>query len=156
VGHSATDFRFRTARRLFEAGYFPHSISTDLTIYNVDGPVGSLPETLSKIWALGVALPDVIAMGTSGPATSIRRDPSLGTLAAGRRAEISVLRIVDGPAQLSDGHETITADRRLVPVGCVRAGHWHAAAPALVSPTSPSTPDPVPDSSEPDHVTAAA
>jgi dihydroorotase len=158
VGHSATDFRFRTARRLFEAGYFPHSISTDLNIYNVDGPVGSLPETLSKIWALGVALPDVIAMGSSGPATSIRRDSSLGTLAAGRKAEISVLRIVDGPAQLSDGHETITAERRLVPVGCVRAGHWHAAAPALASPTSPSpsTPDPVPDPSEPDHVTAAA
>lgn len=124
IGHSATDFRFRTARRLFEAGYLPHSISTDLNIYNVDGPVGSLPETMSKIWALGVPLPEVVAMATLGPATSIRREGELGSLAVGRPAEVSVLAVVEGPASLSDGHETIVADRRLAAVGCVRAGRW--------------------------------
>ena len=66
VGHSGTDFRYRTARRLFDAGYLPHSISTDLNIYNVDDPVGSLPKTMSKIWALGVDLPAVVAMATIG------------------------------------------------------------------------------------------
>jgi hypothetical protein len=35
-----------------------------------------------------------------------------------------VLRIDDEPAELSDGHETIVAERRLVPAGCVRAGRW--------------------------------
>jgi dihydroorotase len=135
VGHSATDFRYRTARRLFDAGYLPHSISTDLNIYNVDAPVGSLPETMSKIWALGVPLADVVAMATTGPATSIGRSDELGALAPGRAAEVSVLRIDDGPAELSDGYETIVAERRLVPVGCVRAGRWlpadvDAAVPA--------------------------
>jgi dihydroorotase len=133
VGHSATDFRYRTARRLFDAGYLPHSISTDLNIYNVDSPVGSLPETMSKIWALGVDLPDVVRMATLGPATSIRRQHELGSLSPGRPAEISVLEIVDGPAELSDGHETIVAERRLVGHGCVRAGRWlpaDAAVPA--------------------------
>jgi dihydroorotase len=133
VGHSATDFRFRTARRLFGAGYLPHSISTDLNVYNVDSPVGSLPETMSKIWALGVPLADVVAMATTGPATSIRRQDELGALAPGRAAEVSVLDIVEGPAELSDGHETIVAERRLVGVGCVRAGRWlpvDAAVPA--------------------------
>jgi dihydroorotase len=124
VGHSATDFRYRTARRLFEAGYLPHSISTDLNIYNVDVPVGSLPETMSKIWALGVPLADVVAMATTGPATSIGRSDELGALAPGRAAEVSVLRIDDEPAELSDGYETIVAERRLVPVGCVRGGRW--------------------------------
>jgi dihydroorotase len=128
VGHSATDFRFRTARRLFDAGYFPDSISTDLNIYNVSGPVGSLPETMSKIWALGVPLAEVVRMATLGPATSIRCQDELGSLAPGRAAEISVLRIDEGPAELSDGHETIVAERRLVPVGCVRAGEWIDAA----------------------------
>ena len=128
VGHSATDFRFRTARRLFEAGYFPDSISTDLNIYNVDGPVGSLAETMSKIWALGVALPDVVAMATVGPATSIHRSDELGSLAVGRPAEVSVLAVVEGPTPLSDGHETIVAERRLAAVGCVRAGTWLPAA----------------------------
>lgn len=127
VGHSATDFRYRTARRLFDAGYPPHSISTDLNVYNVDGPVGSLPETMSKIWALGVDLADVVAMATTGPATSIGRAHELGSLAVGRSAEVSVLRVSDGPVELSDGYETITADRHLVPVGCVRAGAWFPA-----------------------------
>jgi dihydroorotase len=124
IGHSATDFRYRTARRLLEAGYLPDTISTDLNAFNVDGPVRSLPETMSKLWALGVDLMDVIAMVTTGPATSIHREDELGRLAPGRAAEISVLRSVEGPAELSDGYETIVAERQLVALGCVRAGHW--------------------------------
>ena len=42
----------------------------------------------------------------------------------GRPAEVSVLRIDEGDAVLSDGFETITASQRLVPVGCLRAGEW--------------------------------
>jgi hypothetical protein len=46
---------------------------------------------------------------------------------------VSVLRVEDGPAELSDGHETIVAERRLVAVGCTRAGRWLPAdAEALV------------------------
>ena len=128
VGHSATDFRFRTARRLFDAGYLPDSISTDLNAFNADAPVGSLPETMSKIWALGVDLLDVVGMATLGPATSIRRTGELGSLAAGRPAELSVLRIEEGSFALSDGHEVLVADRRLVGAGCVRGGRWIPAA----------------------------
>ncbi len=131
VGHSGTDFRFHTARRLFDAGFVPHSISTDLNIYNVDHPVGSLPETMSKVWALGVDLPDVVAMATTGPAANIHRSNELGTLAPGRSAEVSVLRIDDTPTDLSDGYEAITAERVLVPVGCVRGGEWVAADVAV-------------------------
>lgn len=131
VGHSGTDFRFHTARRLFDAGYVPHSISTDLNVYNVDHPVGSLPETMSKVWALGVDLPDVVAMATTGPAANIRRSDELGTLAPGRSAEVSVLRIEDTATDLSDGYEAITAERVLVPVGCVRGGRWVAADVAV-------------------------
>jgi len=124
VGHSATDFRYRTARRLFDAGYVPHSISTDLNAFNADAPVGSLAETMSKIWALGVPLADVVDMATLGPATSIRRTDELGALAPGRSAEVSVLAVEEGSFELSDGYETLRAERRLVPVGCVRAGRW--------------------------------
>lgn len=127
IGHSGTDFRFREARRLFELGYFPDTISTDLNIFTVDGPVYSLTETMSKIWALGVDLVDVIAMTTSNTATSIGRRGELGSLAAGRAADISVLRVEEGQFGLSDGYETITAERRLVAEGCVRAGRWTPA-----------------------------
>ena len=55
IGHSGTDFRFATARRLFDQGYLPTTISTDLNVFNVDTPVVSLAETISKVWALGRA-----------------------------------------------------------------------------------------------------
>jgi dihydroorotase len=124
VGHSGTDFRFATARRLFDQGYLPTTISTDLNVFNVDEPVVSLAETISKVWALGVPLPDAVAMATSRTAEVIGRADELGTLAAGRPADVSVLRIEEGEALLSDGYETLSAPQRLVPVGCLRAGEW--------------------------------
>ncbi|MCU1400843.1 MAG: dihydroorotase [Acidimicrobiales bacterium] len=127
VGHSGTDFRFREARRMFAKGVFPHTISTDLNIFNIGGPVFSLAETMTKIWAMGVDLADVIAMCTINPASSIHRQRELGSLAVGRSAEVSVMRIVEAPGTVSDGYETVAIERRLAPVGCVRGGSWHAA-----------------------------
>jgi dihydroorotase len=131
VGHSATDFRFGDARKLIDAGYVPDTISTDMNIFNIDTPVVSLPETMSKILALGLPLNEVIAMATVRSAETIRRADQFGTLDIGRPAEVSVLRLVEGPAHLSDGFETIEASQRLVPVGCVRGGEWMAATAGL-------------------------
>jgi dihydroorotase len=127
IGHSGTDFRFREARRLFDLGYLPHTISTDLNVFNIGGPVCSLTDTMSKVWAMGVDLPAVITMVTANTAISIRRSDSLGSLGVGRPAELSVLRVVEGDVELSDGFETLTAERRLVAEGCVRAGRWMPA-----------------------------
>lgn len=124
IGHSGTDFRFRDARRLLDLGFTPDTISTDLNVFNVDGPVYDLVTTMSKIWHLGVDLIDVIAMCTSNTATSIHRTGEIGSLAAGRAADISVLRIDAGDVELSDGFETVVADRRLSAVGCLRDGEW--------------------------------
>jgi dihydroorotase len=129
VGHSGTDFRFTTARLLFEQGYLPTTISTDLNVFNIDRPVGSLAETMTKIWVLGVPLAEVIAMATAAPAQVVHREGELGALAAGRTADISVLRVETGTWEMTDGYETISVDRRLVPVGCVRAGEWIEASP---------------------------
>ncbi|MFN8028279.1 MAG: amidohydrolase/deacetylase family metallohydrolase [Acidimicrobiia bacterium] len=127
IGHSGTDFRIATAQRMFDQGYLPTTISTDLNVFNVDHPVVSLAETMSKVWALGVPLEDVVAMTTVAPATVVHREDEYGVLAEGRSAEVSVLRIEEGAHELSDGYESITAEQRLVPVGCLRAGTWIAA-----------------------------
>jgi dihydroorotase len=129
VGHSGTDFRFSAARVLFDQGYLPTTISTDLNVFNVDHPVVSLAHTMSKILALGVSLNDVIAMTTLAPATVVHREEELGVLAPGRSADVSVLRIEDTAVEMSDGYETITADSGLSPVGCVRGGDWIPATP---------------------------
>lgn len=127
IGHSAGDFHFRTAKRLVERGYLPNTISTDLNVFNVDGPVHSLSTTMSKIWALGIPLEQVIAMNTINAARAINRQQEYGTLEPGRAAEVSVLDIEEGPCTLSDGHEEIHTDRRLRAVGCLRNGHWFDA-----------------------------
>lgn len=130
VGHSGTDFRFREARKLFDQGYLPHTISTDLNVFNIGGPVYSLAETMTKVLALGVDLVDVIAMCTVNTAASIGRSETYGELAVGRPAHVSVLTVESEPLEVTDGHETVVADRWLRPVGCVSSGTWFAAGAA--------------------------
>lgn len=128
VGHSGTDFRFREARRLIEQGYVPDTVSTDLNIFNIGGPVFSMVENMTKMFALGFEVGDVIAMATSNVARAIGRMDELGSLGLGRPAEISVVRLrTDGPFPVSDGHETMEAPMAVEPVGCVRGGTWYAA-----------------------------
>jgi dihydroorotase len=127
VGHSGGDFHFPTARRLIERGFTPNTISTDLNVFNVAGPVYSMSTTMSKIWALGIALTEVIRMTTVNAAAAIRKSADYGTLGVGRSAEISILRIETGGFALTDGHNTIKTDKRLRAVGCFRAGRYFEA-----------------------------
>ncbi|MDB5407954.1 MAG: dihydroorotase [Rhodospirillales bacterium] len=127
VGHSGGDFHFPTARRLIERGFTPNTISTDLNVFNVEGPVYSMSTTMSKIWVLGIPLADVIRMNTVNAAAAIRKSDDYGTLAVGRSAEISILRIETGRFALTDGHNTIKTDRRLRAVGCFRGGRYFEA-----------------------------
>jgi len=125
LGHSGTDFRFREARRLMDQGVVPDTASTDLNVFNLDGPVFSITENLTKLLALGMAVSDVVATATTNPARAIHREASLGALAPGRRAEISVLRLrTDGPFPVTDGHEVVDSPAAFEPVGCMRAGEW--------------------------------
>ena len=130
VGHSGTDFRFKEARRLIDQGYLPDTASTDLNVFNIDGPVFSLAENLTKMLALDLDLHHVIAMGTSNTARAIGRSHELGSLAVGRSAEVSVMRLrADGPFPVSDGVEVVDAPAALQPVGCIRAGEWVPTGP---------------------------
>ncbi len=130
MGHSGTDFRFREARRLLDQGYLPDTASTDLNTFTTAGPVFSLCENLTKLLALGVELPAVVAMATTNVARAMGRLSELGSLAVGRPAEVSVVRVRnDGPFPVSDGHEVMDSPQAVEPVGCLRAGAWVPARP---------------------------
>jgi dihydroorotase len=133
VGHSGADFRFEAARALMDLGVRPSTVSSDLNLFNEGSPVHSLVEVMSKMLALGIDLPDVIAMATSTPAAVLHVEDELGALGVGREADVTLLRLEEGPAVLTDGFEHVTVDERLVPVGCLRAGVWHPAAAHAVS-----------------------
>ena len=57
IGHGVGSFSFRVAKAALEQGFPPDTISSDIHVYNVDGPVFDQTTTLSKLFHLGMDLP---------------------------------------------------------------------------------------------------
>jgi len=134
VGHGEGSFAYRVARSALAQGFAPDTISSDLHAHNVDGPVFDQATTLSKLLHLGMALEDVIRAATSTPAAAVRREDRIGTLAAGREADVSLFELREGSWPLPDAAgATETVERLLVPRMVIRAGH----ARELAEPTVP-------------------
>lgn len=122
LGHGAASFWFRNAVPAIAQGFVPDSISTDLHTRNLNGPVIDMAETMSKVLAMGVPLPEVIARSTVAPAREIGH-PELGTLAPGAEADIAVFALDEGDFGLVDcGQTRLPADRRLRCLLTLRAG----------------------------------
>lgn len=68
VGHGAASFDRDVCTAALARGFGEFSISTDLHIRNVRGPVYSLPDTMSKFLALGMPVERVIRAVTAIPA----------------------------------------------------------------------------------------
>jgi dihydroorotase len=95
IGHGTFSFGFRVARGMLEKGFLPDVISSDVHALNIDGPTFNLLTTLSKFYAMGVSLPDLVRTATANPARALRR-PELGTLRVGAPADATVFDIEDG------------------------------------------------------------
>ncbi|MFT5365793.1 MAG: dihydroorotase [Candidatus Latescibacterota bacterium] len=122
VGHGAASFWYRNGARAIKNGFGPDSISTDLHMANIAGPVFSMQDTMSKCMAMGMTLEDVIYRSTVTPAQAIRR-PELGTLSIGAEADVAVLDLEKGTFPLQDcGYTRIDAKERLVCRLTLRAG----------------------------------
>ncbi|WP_353940313.1 amidohydrolase/deacetylase family metallohydrolase [Streptomyces sp. HUAS MG91] len=126
VGHGSASLSFATAERALAAGFTPHTISTDLHHRNVEGPVHSLAETLTKLVALGLTPHEAIRCSTLHAAQVIGMEDELGTLRPGSAADLSLLRPTEGPVTLTDAEgATRTGTTRLTAVAAVRAGRAH-------------------------------
>jgi dihydroorotase len=112
VGHGSGGFSFAVAEALVRDGLMPDVISSDLHQLSVLGPGFDLPTAMSKLLAVGMPLTDVIAAATSRAANAIGRQDRCGALAAGRQADIAVLRLRSGELGLFDSYlqERRTAD----------------------------------------------
>ena len=106
-----------------EQGVLAQTISSDLHIYNVNGPVYDLVNVMSKFLHLGLSLEDVIAKVTSTPAATVLRDSRLGTLAPGSIGDAVLLELRSGEFQLEDSAgEMRTGSQKLEPVTVIKAG----------------------------------
>jgi len=150
VGHGVGSFAYRVARSAIAQEFPPDTISSDLHAHNVAGPAFDQATTLSKLLHVGMSLAEVIRATTSTPALAVRRAGRLGTLAAGREADLTALELREGHWALPDAAgQTEVVERLIVPRLVLRAGQRrhidspvpgsvaagsHAAGPAAAGP----------------------
>ncbi len=122
LGHGAGSFWFRNAVPAVRGGFPPDSISTDLHMGNINGPVVSMLTTMSKLLSIGMPLQEVIMRSTVAPAREIGR-PDLGTLSVGAEADIAVLEHLKGTFGYADcGRAKMTGAEKLACTMTIRAG----------------------------------
>ena len=151
VGHGS-HFSFEMARRTLTAGIRPTTLGADMHGYNVNPPgtgkdasvaenpfAGTAPFNLTiamtELMALGMSLPEIVATVTNNPARMVRMEDTLGTLAVGREADVSVLNLLHGRFTLSDNSgETLVTDQMLTPDFALRAGRRILSDSPLIPP----------------------
>jgi len=127
VGHGAGSFSFDVAESAMGQGVIPGTISSDLHVYNVDGPVYDQITTASKFLALGFTLDEVIEKVTSAPAAAMGMTDEIGSLTPGSCADISIMKLETGTFKYTDSHgQTRTGEQKLVPASTIRAGRLYA------------------------------
>jgi dihydroorotase len=127
VGHGAASFDSTVARRAIAAGFAPDSISTDIHVRNIAGPVHDLATVMTKILDCGMPLPDVIAAVTSRPRAMMGAPrPWLGEDGAIRHATVFEIR-ERAPQQRryvdASGAEQ-SPSNHIVPVATIVNGVW--------------------------------
>jgi dihydroorotase len=131
IGHGAQNLSFDVAQRLLDLGFPPDSISTDCSEMSIHGPVYDLPTTMAKFLALGLPLHDVVRKVTSEAATQIGRSAELGSLAVGRVADVSVLRLEERDWTAVDSmRQQMPVHQHLEQVFSIRAGEIIEPRPA--------------------------
>src|SRR5207249_8273475 len=123
VGHGAGSFNWEIAERALQQGAPPQTISSDLHVYNVNGPVYDLATTVSKFLHLGLPLDDALAKVTAAPAQTLHLEDRVGTLQAGAWGDAVVFALEAGAFPLLDSHgQQRLARQRLAPVAVVKGG----------------------------------
>ena len=123
TAHGRLNFSFDVARRALDAGLIPDSISTDITLPGRLTTVYSMTEMMTRFLAFGFSVDEVVRMTTISPARALGMQDSLGTLSAGRIADISVLELVSGDWEVSDplGNKS-KVDKAFSPVMTFKSG----------------------------------
>jgi dihydroorotase len=137
---------------VFAAGIRPHTLGADLHGYNVRVPDASdsevakrnpffgvapfsLTHAMTELLTLGMTLPEIIPTVTSHPANMIGMSDTLGSLQAGREADISVLEVLKGRFELKDNSgETVIAPEMIIPVFALKGGVRFDATSPLIPP----------------------
>jgi dihydroorotase len=149
VGHGS-HFSFEMARKVLSAGIKPFTLGADMHGYNVRVPDAkdegarasnpffgvapfNLTHAMTELLTLGMTLPEVVATVTTNPARMLRLTDKIGSLQAGREADISVMEVLKGRFELKDNSgNRVVAPELIVPVFCLRSGQRFDAVSPLI------------------------
>lgn len=123
VGHGAGSFSWDVVQKAMAQGVEPTTISSDLHVYNVNGPVYDLVNVVNKFLYLGMSLDDALAKVTSIPAETILMPGQVGTLAVDAWGDAVIFELREGEFQLIDARgEAKIGKQKLEPVVVVKGG----------------------------------
>lgn len=123
IGHGGASFSFEVAELAIAQGILPHTISSDIYCKNrIKGPVYSLAHVMSKFFAIGMTLEQVLACVTHQAADALRL-PGKGRLEVGADADITLFQVSCGPTLFTDTEAgTSNGDRQLLPLAALVGG----------------------------------
>ncbi len=123
IGHGFGSFNWDVAAAALDQGFEPTTISTDLHVMNLHGPVYDMPTTMSKFLLLGTPLERVIDMSTTVPAAILNQEDQLGTLKVGTVADVTVLQRHEGQFVFTDSYQqTRVGNELLTAAATIRRG----------------------------------
>ncbi len=124
VGHGAASFDIKVACTAGALGIWPTTISTDVHVRNIDGPVFSLAAVMTKMLHCGMPLNHVIAATTTAP-REVLGSPQRWVEPDGRIRHATLFRLTDNPPT---GRQYVDSS------GIVLAPARHLVAAATISP----------------------
>ena len=117
AAHGFHHLDFRVAEKCIQQGFIADTLSTDLTLHVVHGPVYDLPTTLSKFMALGMTLDQVIERATSKAVPLFDWGVDVGTLRPGSEADIAIFELREGTFEFMDNYgQRRSGHQKLIPL----------------------------------------
>ncbi len=101
IGHGSESFNYEVARQLYEVGFLPDIISTDLHSRNKNGPVFSLPTTIDKFITLNDSILPWIDMVTTKPRQAFHLSGT-GELMTGEKADLVQFNVIEAQEEYAD------------------------------------------------------
>jgi dihydroorotase len=130
IANGSSNFSFDVARKGMAQGILPTTLSTDVNLPSLRGPVYGMTVTMSKFMALGLDLKQIVEMSTSNPARALSLEDRIGSLRPGLDADVSVLELLPGTWKLGDSEQqTIELTRLVTPSMTIKAGQLIPANP---------------------------
>jgi len=128
IAHGRFNFSYAVARKGIAQGILPSTLSSDLTIPSLTGPVYGLTVIMSKFMALGLDLKQIIAMTTINPARALSVENRMGSLNSGMDADVSILELLSGTWNLEDTEQEIVQVTKLIaPSMTIKSGQLISA-----------------------------